>query len=98
MVLHLNCFTVQQHRLSRLSAEMCCDGGVGTFYTFPREPNCQQARMMFAFNRIPEYFNSDLFEFHSGRYRTGFTQCLTLKRGAVTTLLTSQPQSQPVSS
>ncbi|KAI4883550.1 hypothetical protein NFI96_030649 [Prochilodus magdalenae] len=85
-----------------------CEGDVGTFHTLPKETKCQRAWLMFIYNRIPDNFNSKLLvcsehftpdNFSNlGQYRAGFAQRLTLKRGAVPTLLASQPQPEPVSS
>ncbi|KAG1926991.1 uncharacterized protein LOC120480138 isoform X3 [Pimephales promelas] len=73
-----------------------CKAGVRTFHTLPSEKKCQQAWLMFIYNRIPQHFNAkllvcsghfttDLFS-NLGQYQAGFSQRLTLKKGAVPTI------------
>ncbi|XP_055062144.2 uncharacterized protein [Misgurnus anguillicaudatus] len=73
-----------------------CAGHVSTFHTLPTEKKCQQAWLMFIYNRIPEQFNhkllicSDHFTADSfsnlGQYHAGFAQRLVLKKGAIPTI------------
>ncbi|ROK80936.1 hypothetical protein DPX16_3816 [Anabarilius grahami] len=78
-----------------------CAGDVSTLHTLPTEQKCQQAWLMFIYNRIPKHFNSKLlvcsahFSTDSfsnlGQYQAGFAQRLTLKKGAVPTILPHAP-------
>ncbi|XP_067282054.1 uncharacterized protein [Pseudorasbora parva] len=81
-----------------------CSGEVRTFHTLPTDKKCQQAWLMFIYNRIPERFNAKLFvcsaHFNAdsfsnlGQYRAGFAHYLQLKKGSIPTILqgsTSQP-------
>ncbi len=74
-----------------------CAGNVTTFHTLPSEKTCQQAWLMFIYNRIPQQFNSRLLvcsaHFTSdafanlGQFQAGFSQRLYLKKGAIPTLI-----------
>ncbi|XP_065114777.1 uncharacterized protein [Paramisgurnus dabryanus] len=83
-----------------------CAGNVCTFHTLPMERQCQQAWLMFIYNKIPRQFNNKLlvcsahFTIDSfsnlGQYQAGFAQRLILKKRAIPTILPSQqplPQS-----
>ncbi|XP_052434176.1 uncharacterized protein LOC127974730 isoform X1 [Carassius gibelio] len=77
-----------------------CAGDVSTFHTLPTEENCQQAWLMFIYNRIPKQFNSKLLVCSAhfttdccsnlGQYQAGFAQRLMLKKGAIPTKLPLQ--------
>ncbi|XP_042582175.1 uncharacterized protein LOC109084638 [Cyprinus carpio] len=82
-----------------------CAGDVSTLHTLPTEKNCQQAWLMFIYNRIPKQFNSKLLVCSAhfttecfsnlGQYQAGFAHRLILKKGAIPTiLLPSQPLPQ----
>uniref|UniRef100_A0A8C2KDZ0 Si:ch211-108c17.2 n=1 Tax=Cyprinus carpio TaxID=7962 RepID=A0A8C2KDZ0_CYPCA len=84
-----------------------CAGDVSTLHTLPTEKNCQQAWLMFIYNRIPKQFNSKLLVCSAhfttecfsnlGQYQAGFAHRLILKKGAIPTILPSQPLPQAVS-
>nr|XP_055038838.1 uncharacterized protein LOC129426495 isoform X3 [Misgurnus anguillicaudatus] len=83
-----------------------CAGNVCTFHTLPMERQCQQAWLMFIYNKIPRHFNSKLlvcsahFTIDSfsnlGQYQAGFAKRLTLKKRAIPTILPSQPLPQSI--
>ncbi|XP_067268180.1 uncharacterized protein [Chanodichthys erythropterus] len=83
-----------------------CAGEVSTLHTLPAEQNCQQAWLMFVYNRIPQHFNSKLLVCSAhfttdsfsnlGQYQAGFARRLTLKKGAVPTILPHASTSLPL--
>ena len=79
-----------------------CTGNADTFYSLPKEPNTRRAWLMFVYEKIPVKFDTQLFicsnhftkdSFEKlGLYKSGFAKLLLLKRGAVPTVCSSQPQ------
>ena len=84
-----------------LHAAPGCTGNVDTFQSLPKEPNTRRV-VMFVYEKIPvqfdpqlhicsNHFTEDSFE-NLGQCTAGFAMKLLLKRGAVPTLCSSQPQ------
>ena len=78
-----------------------CTGNADTFHSLPKEPNTQRAWLMFVYKKIAakfetqllicsNLFTKDSFE-NLGQFKAGFANLLLLKKGAVTTVCSSQP-------
>ena len=78
-----------------------CTGNADTFQSLPKEPITRWA-VIFVYEKIPvqfhpqlhicsNHFTEDSFE-NLGQCKAGFAMKLLLKRGAVPTLCSSQPQ------
>jgi len=78
-----------------------CTGKANT-HSLPKEPNIRQAWLLFVYEKIPakfdtqlficsEHFTQDSFD-NLGQFQAGFAKKLNLKRCAVPTVRSSQPQ------
>ena len=67
-----------------------------TFHNLPKEPNTRRAWLMFVYEKIPVKFDTQLFicsnHFDKHSFEKRFAKKLLLKRGAVPTVCSSQPQ------